>query len=1203
MKTPLCPSCGSEMRLRTARKGQHAGQQFYGCSSYPRCKATLPFDPDDTQESTVGPQPKTIEKTEYDFPRTLLARSRIQGYQVRYFETIGVPLWLLEELSVGGASEEYKRAYSQWRLDYPSPVKTPVWTERTRQIFSVSEKILLRGRVTLCSPFAESVFEKNYLKKEHYSKRLKSLEEFLNVQLQQDEGNFWFDSQEEKLFYSKCLPKILGPEFLHWVLPQVEISSLLPPGLQIPISGRVDFLICHPELNPTIVEIDGKQHDLHESVDKFRDSTISDHGYKVIRIPAAEVYRGDGPALSHLREQLRLSRPIPPDLEKELFEFILSVKLVHQVQVSILQAIQSGFLRFDKAETWYLSTDLDRSLLFNEKEALLILQTAIDDLLELFKNLGQLYSHDVCKVKAQYSLDPDIKRQRNAIHIAFTEASPSAVPTFIVQDIYLPFHIANSAFPTIAATLDKPNINSLGYFLNYLFRHKEFWEGQVEAISRTLQGKDSIVLLPTGAGKSLIFQIASLLLPGRTVVIDPIISLMDDQIDNLQSKGIDRCIAITGQITDIEDKERALALFGQGEYLFAYVAPERYQTVEFRRSLKALTLHTPIALIAVDEAHCVSEWGHDFRTAYLNIGRISREYSEANGIVPPLLALTGTASRVVLKDVQRELQIVDFDAIITPKSFDRPELKFHVLRCSSSEKNSQLEGYLGQVLPGIFSLPPQTFHQPRGKNTYSGLVFCPHVNGPFGVVDLAEKIRSALGVTTAFYSGKQPKYWSYQNWNETKQYIAHQFKHNKIPLLVCTKAFGMGIDKPNIRFTIHYGIPPSIESFYQEAGRAGRDRKPAHCCIIASDDDKQRSQSLLDLSADAETVVDIMSSVAYEENDDITRALYFQTNAFPGVSKEREKIKILLRELGDISKNTMKIMKVSTLKRNDAEKVLHRLLILGVVSDYTINYSSEEFTVKIAGADKGKVTDAYAKYVSGYSVDRAQVEIEKARKLINLDFESFVSEMIDLLLHFIYSTIERQRRRALSEMLSAATVSPTDEGIRGRVLRHLEATQYSEHLEKILASKRAGLAETREAFDPIRSPNEAAELRGQVARYLESYPDHPGLLMLRSLSEIYSRDSESHIVEQNFTASINSALKDYGLKGNLLTDFIIWSIDKFVKRNQTMAETLQRKALSIYPDRSLARSFLRNSTYDMVIIPSYFLLGRLARRSQNLFVK
>ena len=178
----------------------------------------------------------------------------------------------------------------------------------------------------------------------------------------------------------------------------------------------------------------------------------------------------------------------------------------------------------------------------------------------------------------------------------------------------------------------KPKEEDLQYFLEYIFRKPSFWEGQYDGIIRILQNKDALLLLPTGAGKSLVYQLASLLLPGRTVVVDPIISLMEDQIDNLAMMGIDRCIAITSQIGNPQDRTRVLQLFGQGEYIFAFVSPERFQIDEFRESLRTLTVHTPIAMIVIDEAHCVSEWGHDFRTAYLNIGKTSREYCKPRSI-------------------------------------------------------------------------------------------------------------------------------------------------------------------------------------------------------------------------------------------------------------------------------------------------------------------------------------------------------------------------------------------------------------------------------------------------------------------------------------------------------------------------------------------------------------------------------------------
>ena len=302
-----------------------------------------------------------------------------------------------------------------------------------------------------------------------------------------------------------------------------------------------------------------------------------------------------------------------------------------------------------------------------------------------------------------------------------------------------------------------------------------------------------------------------------------------------------------------------------------------------------------------------------------------------------------------------QTQQEDFDAIITPKSFDRPELKFHVIYSTSQEKTTRLKGYIGQMLPSLFNITSSTFYQTRGKETCSGLVFCPHVGGEFGVERVSDEIRKDLSISTAIYSGKKPKDWDPGQYRYHKQRVTKEFKRNKIPLLVCTKAFGMGIDKPNIRYTIHFGLSPSIESFYQEAGRAGRNREDSHCCIIVSNDDPERSKKLLNPNAKVEEINEIVRNVPWEENDDITRALYFHTKAFHGIAQEKQDVEEVLRHLGDISKKGLKTLTLPSFERNIAEKALHRLFLIGVVSDYTIVYSLNEFTVKLSGKTKEEI--------------------------------------------------------------------------------------------------------------------------------------------------------------------------------------------------------------------------------------------------------
>lgn len=1209
-----CPKCSSMMILRIAKKGSNTGNKFYGCSRYPTCKETVPFELMEIEPTTSEVASSKEGQGSVDsYPKTLIARERFHNYQVQFFESVAVSEEVMKRIFLGEVDEEILKTFSQWRVDFPIiETKAPL-TENQNQFLSVLMKILTRGRITLISPQLEEKFKKLFLKSQ-LSETI-PLEGLLLKNYEKILKPFWFDSEEEKILYEHILPDIMGGSCRKWVFPQVEISSLIPLEIGTGIYQRVDFAIFHPKIDKKIiVEIDGKQHKRHTETDRQRDKILEEHGYYVLRIPADEIRMEKGPQLTTLYNELssikkQSSQNIIPNLD--FFKFIHALKISHQIQLVLLQAIQARILNLESPNSWNITADLHKIGLFNKREGIIILKDSVADLFELIQKLGNLYSVkiDPGEPKCNLFLKDAQGKITNSIHIAFSDNFSKSSSTFHVQNIYFPFHIVNVLIPASPTKLNSPKKEDLEYFLQYIFRKPHFWEGQFEAISRTFEAKDSLVLLPTGAGKSLTFQLASLLVPGRTVVVEPIIALMEDQIDNLSAMGIDRAAAITSQMAEDPKKlkeiqVKTLQLLGQGEYLFIYITPERLQTIEFRQSLRELTVHTPIALIVVDEAHCVSEWGHDFRTAYLNIGRTSREYCKSNGYIPPLIGLTGTASRTVLKDVQHELQIDDFDAIITPKSFDRSELKFHILHSTSEEKSSQLKGLLRQKLPGYFNVTFSTFFQPRGKNTFSGLVFCPHVNGEFGVVNQEQTIRTELGVSTAFYSGKEPRFWSTTIYRQIKHRATKSFKQNEVPLMVCTKAFGMGIDKPNVRYTIHLNIPPSIESFYQEAGRAGRDRRTAHCLIISSINDSERAKKLLDPNTKVEDIASIIENISWEENDDITRVLYFHTNSFRGINQEKQHIEEVLQLMEDISKKGTKALVFSSLERETAEKAIHRLLLLGIISDYTINYSKNEFTVKLSGVTKEAIIESYGNYIANYLYSRRQNEVGKASQLLSSPLKAFVSGMIDLLLHFIYDVIERGRRRAFYEMWLAcdSTFKAERDIFRHRILRYLEG-EYSEDLEQLIRDTDIGISRMKDIFGSIYSPTDAAKLRGQVSRYLESYPDQPSLLMLRALTEIFSRDRDINVAKQNFTAAISSALTNYSLDKSLAFGFASWAISNIVSRDDKLAEDLIASILQNYPDRKVARELLKLLPRSKVGIPAWFILSSLQRDCQKLILK
>lgn len=1222
------PKCNSPMVVRTVRKGKRAGSRFYGCSRYPHCKQTRPID-STADGLLVDGQEQVETKTAFSgivFPRSLVARANSPDHQVRFFEAAALPEDLIKSLDSEKIGERIKRAFSQWRLDFSVEGGQFTLDQRQGQVVGVLEKILTRGRITLLSPKLEKKLHSLFLKTLNDKPFLSAIEILVLQGYRRKQGLLWLGSEEESLFYKNILPGLLGDNYEQFAFPQIEMSSLLSPDIVGAEYERVHFGIFHPLLDERIiVEIDGEQHKQHADADAERDGTLQECGYGVVRIQAKEIREGSGEGLSLLQSKLsHIKEKASEDtssLKENMLQFVHAVKLVHQIQIVLLQAIQSGFLSLEDVDSWHITADPDELGLFGRKVSRSILEKSVADFCDLMKRLGRLYSLRIGQAaKCSLLSDRVASSSPSKVHISFSDKHGSDEATFSVRNIYFPFHIAHSSFPVdavVARSLEEPKEKDLEYFLQYLFRKPSFWEQQYEGIVRALQGKDTLLLLPTGAGKSLVYQLASLLLPGRTVVIDPLISLMEDQIDNLAILGIDRCVSITSQMTDPVDRSRAITLFGQGEYLFAYVAPERFQTSEFRDSLRTLTVHSPIALIVVDETHCVSEWGHDFRTAYLNIGRTSRIYCESNGNVPPLLGLTGTASRAVLKDVQRELQIPEFGAVITPKSFDRPNLKFSIIHSTSKEKMARLIGYLGQRLPSLFGMTNSTLQQTRGEKTYSGLIFCPHIGGEFGIERVSNEIRQQLSIHNEIYGGRPPKHWHRGQYSHHKQRVAKAFKRNRLSLLVCTKGFGMGIDKPNIRYTIHFNIPPSIESFYQEAGRAGRDKKRAYCYVIVSIDDSDRLKKLLRPETRIEEMAEIVSNTPWEENDDVTRNLYFHTKSFRGIAKEEEDVDDILEGLGDLSRKgelvletPAKIIARATdpdqprqIARQMAEKALHRLLLIGIVSDYMIDYNSNEFTVRLSGADKDQIVRTYGEYVGRYNYDRGQKEAKKASQLVHLPMPEFVKAMLDLLLCFIYEVIERGRRTALSNMVEVCTGSKTDKEIRETILRYLTATEYSERLEEVIASKNAGIVRCRNLVVSVRSPNEAAELRGQVSRYLESSPDHPGLLMLRALSEALSRDKDIETVRENFTASVSFALSTYGLNESSVFEFAAWAASFINMHSTDSAADLVLYLVQTHPSRYLARKLIKHLPFALSGIPAWFLLAGLQRDCESLIIK
>ncbi|HEA15726.1 MAG: DNA helicase RecQ [Pseudoalteromonas prydzensis] len=331
----------------------------------------------------------------------------------------------------------------------------------------------------------------------------------------------------------------------------------------------------------------------------------------------------------------------------------------------------------------------------------------------------------------------------------------------------------NTPIPTPSTVVRSP-----AAILKQVFGYSEFRDGQETVIDAALNGQDTLVLLPTGGGKSVCYQVPALALSGLTVVISPLISLMQDQVSQLQALGVKA--AYINNSLNRDEQQQIYQQLHNGLLKLLYVAPEKVLQHEFKERLS----HLNISLFAIDEAHCVSHWGHDFRPHYCRLSELKQHFPHV-----PMMALTATADKATRFDIVQQLGLTA--PYIHTGSFDRPNIRYTI-----EEKFKPLAQLLRYL---------------KEQQNQSGIIYC---TSRKRVDEIAEKIADAGMNAAAYHAGMS---------NEQRQFVQTGFARDDIQIVVATVAFGMGINKPNVRFVLHYDIPKSIESYYQETGRAGRD--------------------------------------------------------------------------------------------------------------------------------------------------------------------------------------------------------------------------------------------------------------------------------------------------------------------------------------------------------------------------------------------
>jgi len=380
--------------------------------------------------------------------------------------------------------------------------------------------------------------------------------------------------------------------------------------------------------------------------------------------------------------------------------------------------------------------------------------------------------------------------------------------------------------------------------LRDVFGYGEFRPGQAEVISAVLAKRDTLAVMPTGGGKSVCYQVPALLrTDGLTLVVSPLLALMKDQVDAMRAMGVPAA-AINSTVA-IEEQREVLAAAGSGELRLLYVAPERFGAAGFMAALRSL----PVALLAIDEAHCISQWGHDFRPSYRELGAVRDRIGS-----PPVVALTATADPRVRDDIVQRLGL--HDPAIHVAGFDRPNLRFEVVKVSSLKE--KFEGISAQL---------------RALKDESAIVYC-------GTRKRVEEVTDSLqraGIRCArYHAGMQ---------DEDRKRIQDAFARDTLRVIVATNAFGMGIDKPDVRAVIHHDMPDSLESYYQEAGRAGRDGGAATCTLYYATRDRGLREFFIEMAhPEASRVVEVYQQLVTFGGNRVHVREVMRENDEPGIN-------------------------------------------------------------------------------------------------------------------------------------------------------------------------------------------------------------------------------------------------------------------------------------------------------------------------------
>ncbi len=871
------------------------------------------------------------------------------------------------------------------------------------------------------------------------------------------------DSNPALLFYKEILKRELGgvEALFSSFVPECPMDTIIYDK-KTKKGECVDF---YSPLLKLVVEIDGSQHSEQEQsiLDSERDEKLRSAGVFVARVQT-KYLNSSFDLQNKVRTAISKStREIEQfikyeDLSKEEIAYLTTMRF----QLLVLELLKSNLINPDDKE-WNLFVVNRENI---DKE---VFELALADLEELVQHIAILQGDSVKFPKTIINfIDEDMFEFVKGIKIDFSinkryDEEVKSGDIYVRNDYFLYskdaeckksdfcryknyFTVANADIKYDIDITDNKHHTALLFLLERIFGFTSFNPNQEEIIQHCLNSQAVIGLLPTSAGKSLCYQMSALLLPGSTLVVAPLNALMEDQYNNLVDYGISNIVYYNSTNKDKFETIR------NNRSLITIVSPERFFSLSFTTYLSSEARN--YQLIAIDEVHCLSEWGHDFRTSYLCLFHSINEYFRKDC---RLIGLTATASPNVADDIVAEFNSFRKNTLlISAYSLERKELTLCPL---TFENNKGKFDWLVDYVKGNVNLADKTV-------VFTKFVGEPKEKYPSSCTYLSSEIARLMNLRDS----KLVNYYASasNSFGEDNSEKMQDFKSGKTRLLFSTKAFGMGVNIPDIRTTIHYGLPSSIESLYQEFGRAGRDKQPSKCYILLN---KETSDNLSVLNS--KSIIELKNRMS--KMNELNGNLYFLTSSNSDVKPETNTILSLYKFIKDCKSADISLEELSKAisdtdknARNVVDKSLYRLFLLGLINMwgmvFSTNIDNPTYTnLKVNEISIEKAIENLEGYIGRYNldaIDKYKYEGEKdiqsvIYELVKWSFEHFTQNQIDSLRN-LYEYCSKYKTSA--ELMKAIVQFLTaDPGLRGVLddntpenwFDYLKSTNPEERIHKI----------------------------------------------------------------------------------------------------------------------------------------------------------